>query len=133
MTTIAKLTKQQDGSFLGTLSGIGIEPKKIHLQPVDSDNDKAPNYLVILDDMEIGAAFDRENKRGEYTLVVLDSPAARRSHLQLSAQEREGRIHAGMGTSTPQGPERRGIINQRPRHCAGAAFFRWRKSWTNYI
>ncbi len=75
MTTIAKLTKQQDGGFLGTLSGIGIEPKKIHLQPVDSDNDKAPNYLVILDDMEIGAAFDRENKRGEYTLVVLDSPA----------------------------------------------------------
>ena len=75
MTTIAKLTKQQDGGFLGTLSGIGIEPKKIALQPVTSDNAKAPNYLVILDDMEIGAAFDRENKRGEYTLVVIDSPA----------------------------------------------------------
>ncbi len=75
MTTIAKLTKQQDGSFLGTLSGIGIQPQKIALQPVESDNPKAPNYLVILDDMEIGAAFDRQNKRGEYTLVVLDSPA----------------------------------------------------------
>ena len=75
MTTIAKLTKQQDGSFLGTLSGIGLQPQKIDLQPVESDNDKAPNYLVILDDMEIGAAFERENKRGEYTLVVLDSPA----------------------------------------------------------
>ena len=33
-----------------------------------------------------------------------------------------------MGTSTPQGPERRGIINQRPRHCAGAAFFQMEKN-----
>jgi uncharacterized protein (DUF736 family) len=74
MTTIAKLTKQQDGSFLGTLAGIGLQPQKIHLQPIESDNDKAPNYHVILDGMEIGAAFERENKRGEYTLVVLDSP-----------------------------------------------------------
>lgn len=75
MTTIAKLTKQQDGSFLGTLSGIGIQPTKIELQPVKADSDKAPSYLVLHNDMEIGAAFDRENKRGEYTLVVLDSPA----------------------------------------------------------
>jgi uncharacterized protein (DUF736 family) len=55
MTTIAKLTKQQDGSFMGTLSGIGIQPRKIELQPVKSQNAKAPNYLVILEDMEIGA------------------------------------------------------------------------------
>lgn len=75
MTTIAKLTKQQDGSFLGTLSGIGLQPQQIALQPVKADSEKAPSYLVMLDDMEIGAAFDRENKRGEYTLVVLDSPA----------------------------------------------------------
>ena len=100
MTTIAKLTKQQDGGFLGTLSGIGIEPKKIHLQPVNSDNAKAPNYLVILDDMEIGAAFDRENKRGEYTLVVLDSPALAGPIFSYLRKEREGRIHARMGTLT---------------------------------
>jgi uncharacterized protein (DUF736 family) len=75
MTTIAKLTKQQDGSFLGTLSGIGLQTIKIELQPVTSESEKAPDYLVISDDMEIGAAFHRENKRGEYTLVVLDSPA----------------------------------------------------------
>ena len=74
MTTIANLTKQQDGGFVGTLSGIGIEPRRIELQPVKTDNEKAPNYLVFLEDMEIGAAFERENKRGEYTLVVIDSP-----------------------------------------------------------
>jgi len=75
MTTIANLTKQQDGGFVGTLSGIGLQPRRIELQPVQSENEKAPDYLVFLEDMEIGAAFDRENKRGEYTLVVLDSPA----------------------------------------------------------
>ena len=75
MTTIAKLTKQQDGSFVGTLSGINIQTTKIELQPTKADNEKAPNYLVFTEDMEIGAAFERENKRGEYTLVVLDSPA----------------------------------------------------------
>ena len=75
MTTIAKLTKQQDGSFVGTLSGIGLQPCKIEIHPTKAESDKAPNYLVFHEDMEIGAAFDRENKRGEYTLVVLDSPA----------------------------------------------------------
>jgi uncharacterized protein (DUF736 family) len=75
MTTIAKLTKQQDGSFIGTLAGIGLQPMKIELQPVKSDSEKAPSFLVMHDDMEIGVAFERENKRGEYTLVVLDSPA----------------------------------------------------------
>jgi len=74
MTTIAKLTKQENGSFIGTLSGIGIQPRKIELQPNKAESEKAPNYLVMLDDMEVGAAFDRENKRGEYTLVVLDCP-----------------------------------------------------------
>ena len=41
MTTIAKLTKQQDGGFIGTLAGIGIQPRKIELQPTQSDNDPA--------------------------------------------------------------------------------------------
>jgi uncharacterized protein (DUF736 family) len=75
MTTIAKLTKQQDGGFIGTLAGIGLQPMKIELQPVKSESAKAPSYLVMHDDMEIGVAFVRENKRGEFTLVVLDSPA----------------------------------------------------------
>jgi uncharacterized protein (DUF736 family) len=75
MTTIAKLTKQQDGSFLGTLSCIGLEPQSIELVPTNAESEKAPDYLVISNDMEIGAAFERDNKRGEYTLVVIDSPA----------------------------------------------------------
>ena len=78
MTTIAQLTKQKDGNFLGTLSGIGIQPRKIELVPVESDSEKAPAYRVLLEGMEIGAAFHRENKRGEYTLVVLDCPTLAR-------------------------------------------------------
>ena len=133
MTTIAKLTKQQDGSFLGTLSGIGLQPKKIHLQPVESDNDKAPNYLVILDDMEIGAAFDRENKRGEYTLVVLDSPVLAGPIFSYLRKNVKAGYTLEWERQPPQGPERRGVINQRPRHCAGAAsFHEWRKSWTQF-
>jgi uncharacterized protein (DUF736 family) len=47
MTTIAKLTKQQDGSFVGTLSGIGLQADKIEIQPIKGESDKAPNYLVF--------------------------------------------------------------------------------------
>lgn len=75
MTTIAKLTKQKDGGFIGTLSTISVPARKIALAPVESDSDRAPVYRVLLEDMEIGAAWKREAKSGnEYTLVKLDCP-----------------------------------------------------------
>ncbi len=75
MTTIAKLTKQKDGGFIGTLSTISVPARKIALVPVESDSPKAPIYRVLLEDMEIGAAWRREAKSGnEYTLVKLDCP-----------------------------------------------------------
>jgi uncharacterized protein (DUF736 family) len=75
MTTIAKLTKQKDGSFVGTLSTITLAARKISLAPVQSESEKAPIYTVMLEDMEIGAAWNREAKSGnEYTLVKLDCP-----------------------------------------------------------
>jgi hypothetical protein len=33
-----------------------------------------------------------------------------------------------MGTLPPQGSKRRGLTTQRPRHCAGAAFFQTEKN-----
>jgi uncharacterized protein (DUF736 family) len=76
MTTIAKLTKQKDGGFIGTLSTITLTPRKIALVPVESDSEKAPIYRVLLEGMEIGAAWKRESKKNgnEYTLVMLDCP-----------------------------------------------------------
>jgi len=75
MTTIAKLTKQKDGSFIGTLSTISVPARKIALAPVGSDSPKAPIYRVLLEDMDIGAAWSRKAKSGiEYTLVKLDCP-----------------------------------------------------------
>jgi len=75
MTTIAKLTKQKDGGFIGTLSTISVPPRKIELRPVTSESEKAPVYHVLLEEMEIGAGWLRENKQGgEYTLVKLDCP-----------------------------------------------------------
>jgi Protein of unknown function (DUF736) len=64
MTTIAKLTKQKDGSFIGTLSTISVPARKIALVPVESDSPKAPIYRVLLEDMEIGAAWSRQAKSG---------------------------------------------------------------------
>ncbi len=76
MTTIAKLTKQKDGGFIGTLSTITLAARKISLVPVVSESEKAPIYRVLLEDMEIGAAWKRESKKNgnEYTLVMLDCP-----------------------------------------------------------
>ncbi|MGH9344380.1 MAG: DUF736 domain-containing protein [Terriglobia bacterium] len=74
MTTIARLTKQKDG-FIGTLETIMIQPQKIELVPLSSDNEKAPIYRVLLAEMEIGAVWRKQDRRGaDYDLVKLDCP-----------------------------------------------------------
>jgi uncharacterized protein (DUF736 family) len=79
MTTIAKLTKQKDGGFGGTLltltvmCGITIKPEK-------SDNPKAPAYRVLINvndtDFEIGAGWKKTSKAGnDYVALKIDDPA----------------------------------------------------------
>ena len=63
----------------------------------------------MLDDMEIGAAFERENKRGEYTLVVLDAPALAGPIFSDLRKSVKAGYTLEWERQPPKGPKRRGI------------------------
>ena len=76
MTTIAQLTKQQDGSFTGTLSTLALHAAKITFNPEKGDNEKAPDYRVFAGDYELGAGWKKTSKAGNaYLSVKLDDPS----------------------------------------------------------
>lgn len=77
MTTIAKLTKQKDGSYTGTLTTLALHAANITIVPeVKSDNEKAPAFRVFAGDFELGAGWKRTSKAGNrYWSVKLDDPS----------------------------------------------------------
>ena len=76
MSTIAKLTKQQDGRLVGTLTTLALHVAKIIFEPEQSDNEKAPVFRVFAGDFEIGAGWKRVSKDGNtYISVKLDDPS----------------------------------------------------------
>ena len=76
MTTIAKLTKQQDGRLVGTLTTLALHVAKITFTPEQSENEKAPAYRVFAGDFEIGAGWKKTSKDGNaYIAVKLDDPS----------------------------------------------------------
>jgi uncharacterized protein (DUF736 family) len=76
MTTIAKLTKQQDGRLVGTLTTLALHVAKITFAPEQSDNEKAPAYRAFAGDFEIGAGWKKTSKAGKpYISVKLDNPS----------------------------------------------------------
>jgi uncharacterized protein (DUF736 family) len=73
MTTIAKLTKQKDGSFTGTFSTLALHAAKITISPVEGGSEKAPAFRVFVGDFEAGAVWKKTSKAGNaYYSVKLD-------------------------------------------------------------
>jgi uncharacterized protein (DUF736 family) len=76
MTTIAKLTQQQDGRLVGSLETLVLKVAKLIFKPEQSDNDKAPVYRVFAGPCEIGAGWKRTSENGnQYVTVKLDDPS----------------------------------------------------------
>ncbi len=92
MATIATLTKQKDGGFLGTLSTLALHAAKIAFAPVENPTDKGPVYRVLLGESEIGAGWKRTSKAGNaYISVKLDDPSfARPIYCVLVKSEQAG-------------------------------------------
>src|SRR5271154_5173172 len=75
MTTIAKMTKQHDGSFLGSLVLPALDGRKILLAPIEKKG-KGPEFLVSVGGFEAGAGWLRTSKKGNaYVSVKLKDPS----------------------------------------------------------
>src|SRR5271156_1069785 len=73
MATIANLTKQNDGSFTGTLLNPSHNGMSIVLAPIEKKG-KGPELRVTIGAFEAGAAWKRETETKTYYSVILDEP-----------------------------------------------------------
>ncbi len=75
MTNIGKFTKVGEG-YTGSLYTLTITAN-VELEPVtDKKREKSPDFRLISDDREIGAAWKKTSQEGaEYLSVNIDDPA----------------------------------------------------------
>jgi len=76
MATIGSFSKQDDGSYAGSIKTLTLNVKAAQLRPADKDTDKAPDFRIFTGQTEFGAAWkktSRENR--DYLSVKLDDPS----------------------------------------------------------
>jgi uncharacterized protein (DUF736 family) len=90
MAIIGSFTKQEDGSFRGSISTYLVNGKAVVL-PVEKMGDKAPDYRVYLGKFEMGAAWNTTSKDGKstYLSVKLDPQWLPPISCRLVAMEKE--------------------------------------------
>jgi uncharacterized protein (DUF736 family) len=75
MAIIGKFTKHEDGNFTGKICTLTIN-RFVDFEPVTKKSEKAPEYRVLSEGFEIGAAWKRDGDNGEAHLSVrLDDPS----------------------------------------------------------
>ena len=75
MAIIGTFTKQDNGSYTGTLATLTVKAK-VSIAPVEKTSDKAPDFRVFVGNAEIGAAWTTTSKeKNTYLSVKLDDPS----------------------------------------------------------
>ncbi|MGA0599214.1 DUF736 domain-containing protein [Caulobacter sp. KR2-114] len=76
MATIGTFTKSEDGSFSGSIKTLTLNVKTAQFKPVETDNDKGPDYRIFAGATEFGAAWKKTSRdNNSYLSVKLDDPS----------------------------------------------------------
>ena len=76
MAQIGTFTRDEDGSFTGTIKTLSLNIKARIVPAEASQNEKAPDMRVLSSNVEIGAAWKRTSKENTvYHSVKLDDPS----------------------------------------------------------
>ncbi len=75
MPAIGRVFKQEDGSYRGQLATLSIE-QNIHFQPKDKTAESQPDFVIMAQEVEIGAAWIRTaiSSGKEYVSISLAAP-----------------------------------------------------------
>ena len=76
MAQIGTFTRDENGTYAGTIKTLTLNVKAAVFRPAEKDNDKAPDYRIFAGQTEFGAAWkktSRENR--DYLSVKLDDPS----------------------------------------------------------
>jgi len=76
MNTIGIFSKQADGSYSGAVRTLFREAQGVELRPVARESDKAPDFKLLRDGIECGAAWAKTSHDGRrYLSVKMDDPS----------------------------------------------------------
>lgn len=78
MAIIGTFTATSDGGWEGRIRTLTINVRAKIVPNDNRDSDRAPDYLVLVGPMELGAAWvhrNKDDKSKEYLSVYLDDPA----------------------------------------------------------
>ena len=74
MAIIGHFTKQENGSYTGSIETLTIKTKAT-FEPAQKRGDKSPDYRITFGLCEAGAAWKRFGENGEHLSVSLDDPS----------------------------------------------------------
>lgn len=76
MAQIGTFTRDENGNFAGTIRTLALSVKAT-IKSCDRDNDKAPDYRISANGVELGAGWSKTAKEtgAEYLSVKLDDPS----------------------------------------------------------
>ena len=76
MATIGTFTKQDDGSYAGSIKTLNLNVRQAQLRPNDKTSEDAPDFRIFAGRTEFGAAWRRTSRENrEYLSVKLDDPS----------------------------------------------------------
>lgn len=76
MAQIGTFTRDEDGSYTGTIKTLSLNIKARFVPAEVSQSDKAPELRVVSGNVDIGAAWKRTSKENTvYRSVKLDDPS----------------------------------------------------------
>ena len=76
MAQIGSFTRDEDGSYTGTIRTLSLNIKVRFVPAQPSQNEKAPDLRVLAGNVELGAAWKRLSKENTvYHSVKLDDPS----------------------------------------------------------
>lgn len=75
MAQIGSFTRDDSGNFTGTIKTLSLSVKA-SIRPTSKDHERAPDYLVHVGQVEIGAAWKKTSKEErDYLSVKLGDPS----------------------------------------------------------
>ncbi|MBI1198700.1 MAG: DUF736 family protein [Phenylobacterium sp.] len=76
MATIGTFSKDDAGHYNGAIKTLTLDVKSATFRPVETDNDKAPDFRIFAGKTEFGAAWKKTSRDNrDYLSVKLDDPS----------------------------------------------------------
>lgn len=76
MSTIGTFTQAADGGYAGSIRTLNLHVEEVAFRPETPASDKAPDFRIVVDGLDVGAAWKKTSRENNpYLAVKLDDPS----------------------------------------------------------